>query len=63
MLLPLQQRGVLRVLTDAPSEAAIAAAARELIEHPALRRSLSERARALVDGLGAQRVATELLSP
>jgi len=39
-----------------------AAAARELIEHPALRRSLSERSRALVDGRGAQRVATALLA-
>ncbi|HNK17949.1 MAG TPA: UDP-2,4-diacetamido-2,4,6-trideoxy-beta-L-altropyranose hydrolase, partial [Piscinibacter sp.] len=63
VLLPLQTMGVLRVLTDAPSEAAIAAAARELIEHPALRRSLAERSKALVDGRGAQRVATALLTP
>ncbi len=64
VLLPLQSMGVLRVLADEPpSQAAIAAAARELIENPALRRSLAERARALVDGLGAMRVATALLAP
>lgn len=64
VLLPLQQMGVLRVLADEPpTEAAIAEAARELIENPALRRSLAERSKALVDGLGAQRVAEALLAP
>ena len=64
VLLPLQRMGVLRVLADEPpTEAAIADAARELIENPALRRGLAERSRALVDGLGAQRVATALLAP
>jgi UDP-2,4-diacetamido-2,4,6-trideoxy-beta-L-altropyranose hydrolase len=64
VLLPLQQMGVLQVLAEEPpSEAAIAEAARELIEQPALRRGLAERARALVDGLGAQRVAQALLAP
>lgn len=63
VLLPLQSMGVLRVLPDEPpTEAAIADAARDLIENPALRRSLAERSRALVDGRGAQRVATELLA-
>ncbi len=64
VLLPLQRLGVLCVLAEEPpNEAAIAQAARELIENPALRRSLAERSRALVDGLGAQRVATALLTP
>ncbi len=64
VLLPLQALGVLRVLADEPpSQAAIAAAARELIENPAQRRRLAERAKALVDGLGATRVATALLAP
>ncbi len=64
VLLPLQDLGVLRVLADEPpSQATIAAAARELIEHPAQRRRLAERAKALVDGLGAARVATALLAP
>ncbi len=66
VLPPLQQLGVLRVLEtpgDAPpTETNIADAARELIENPALRRSLAERAMALVDGLGAQRVANALLA-
>ncbi|WP_341891838.1 UDP-2,4-diacetamido-2,4,6-trideoxy-beta-L-altropyranose hydrolase [Variovorax sp. YR752] len=63
VLLPLQQMGVLRVLADEPpTAAAIATGVRELIENPALRRSLAERAKALVDGRGAQRVATALLS-
>jgi UDP-2,4-diacetamido-2,4,6-trideoxy-beta-L-altropyranose hydrolase len=64
VLLPLQQMGVLRVIADEPpSAAAIATATRELIANPALRRSLSARAMALVDGRGAQRAATALLSP
>lgn len=64
VLLPLQDLGVLRVLADEPpSQAAIADAARELITNPALRRSLAERAKALVDGRGALRVATALLAP
>ena len=64
VLLPLQAMGVLRVLPEEPpSQAAIAAAARELIENPALRRSLATRSMALVDGLGAARVATALLAP
>ena len=64
VLLPLQQMGVLRVIAEEPPTiAAIAAATRELIENPALRRSLAERATALVDGRGAQRVATALLTP
>lgn len=63
VLLPLQDMGVLRVLAEQPpTAAAIAAAVRELIENPALRRSLSDRAMALVDGRGAQRVATTLLA-
>lgn len=63
VLLPLQGLGVLRVLAqEPPTEAAIADAARDLIENPALRRSLAERSRALVDGRGAQRVATALLA-
>jgi UDP-2,4-diacetamido-2,4,6-trideoxy-beta-L-altropyranose hydrolase len=61
VLLPLQDMGVLRVLADEPpTAAAIAGTVRELIENPALRRSLAERAKALVDGRGAQRVATAL---
>ncbi len=64
VLLPLQDLGVLRVLADEPpSQATIADAARELITNPALRRSLAERSRALVDGRGALRVATALLAP
>jgi UDP-2,4-diacetamido-2,4,6-trideoxy-beta-L-altropyranose hydrolase len=64
VLLPLQQMGVLRVIAEEPPTiAAIAAATRELIENPAQRRSLAERATALVDGRGAQRVATALLTP
>lgn len=64
VLLPLQQMGVLRVIADEPpTAAAIATATRELIENPALRRSLATRAMALVDGRGAQRVATALLAP
>lgn len=67
VLLPLQGMGVLRVLTtpgdEPPGEDSIAEAARDLIEQPALRRSLAERARALVDGRGAQRVAEALLAP
>lgn len=66
VLLPLQDMGVLRVLSEPgeepPTADAIAAAVRELIENPALRRSLAERATALVDGRGAQRVAAVLLS-
>lgn len=64
VLLPLQDMGVLRVIAEEPPTGdAIAAGVRELIEKPALRRSLAERARALVDGRGAQRVATALLTP
>lgn len=64
VLLPLQQMGVLRVIADEPpTAAAIATATRELMANPALRRSLSTRAMALVDGRGAQRVATALLAP
>jgi hypothetical protein len=64
VLLPLQHLGVLRVLADEPpAGAAIAAAGRELIADSSLRRSLGARARGLVDGLGAMRVATQLLAP
>lgn len=45
----------------AADEASLTAVLRELIADPAARRSLAERAAALVDGRGAQRVAMALL--
>lgn len=56
---PLQDLGVLRACE--PTEAAIAAECRSLIAQPERRRTLCERARRLVDGHGAARVANFLI--
>lgn len=62
VLLPLQNLGVMRVVTAEPPRAAdIAPPLRELIVDAALRHSLSVHGRELVDGLGARRVARRLL--
>jgi UDP-2,4-diacetamido-2,4,6-trideoxy-beta-L-altropyranose hydrolase len=64
VLLPLQQLGVVRVVAaDPPTPSDIAPALHELIADAALRRALSTRAQALVDGRGASRVAHHLLTP
>ena len=62
VLLPLQNMGVMRVVTaEPPSASDIVPPLRELIVDAALRHSLSVHGRALVDGLGARRVARRLL--
>ena len=62
VLLPLQNIGVMRVVTaEPPSASDIVPPLRELIVDAALRHSLSVHGRALVDGLGARRVARRLL--
>ena len=63
VLLPLQHLGVVCVVpADPPTAPDIAASQRTLLADAALRRSLSMNARALVDGLGASRVAGHLLT-
>jgi UDP-2,4-diacetamido-2,4,6-trideoxy-beta-L-altropyranose hydrolase len=64
VLLPLQYLGVVCVVPTAPpSMRDITEALRPLLINPARRRSLATNARALVDGLGASRVAGHLLTP
>ena len=54
--------GVMRVVTaEPPSASDIVPPLRDLIVDAALRHSLSVHGRALVDGLGARRVARRLL--
>jgi UDP-2,4-diacetamido-2,4,6-trideoxy-beta-L-altropyranose hydrolase len=63
VLLPLQDLGVVCIVpADPPSATDIAASLRPLLADAALRRMLSANARALVDGLGAGRVAGHLLT-
>jgi len=63
VLLPLQHLGVVCVVrSDPPTAHDIATALRPLLDDAAQRRSLSTKARALVDGLGASRVAAHLLT-
>jgi UDP-2,4-diacetamido-2,4,6-trideoxy-beta-L-altropyranose hydrolase len=59
VLVPLRDLGVLRVSSAAPSD--LGRELRALIDQPALRESLAQRARQLVDGLGAGRVADYLI--
>jgi UDP-2,4-diacetamido-2,4,6-trideoxy-beta-L-altropyranose hydrolase len=64
VLLPLQFLGVVCVVTaEPPTHRDIADALRPLLINPARRRALATHARALVDGLGASRVAGHLLTP
>lgn len=64
VLLPLQFLGVVCVVTtEPPTHRDIADALRPLLINPARRRALASQARALVDGLGASRVAGHLLTP
>jgi UDP-2,4-diacetamido-2,4,6-trideoxy-beta-L-altropyranose hydrolase len=64
VLLPLQFLGVVCVVTaEPPTHRDIADALRPLLINPARRRALAIHARALVDGLGASRVAGHLLMP
>jgi UDP-2,4-diacetamido-2,4,6-trideoxy-beta-L-altropyranose hydrolase len=58
VLAPLQDMGVLRVSSPAPED--LGREVRALIDQPALRESLAQRARQLVDGHGARRVAAFL---
>lgn len=60
---PLATFGVVEMLDgDVPNAGEIAAAARRLIDDPRKREELGAKARLLVDGRGAARVASELLA-
>jgi len=62
VLTPLRGLGVVEVSEGEPRPEQIAAAALALMNAPDRRRSLAERARELVDGRGAERVAREILA-
>lgn len=64
VLLPLQSLGVMALVdTDPPSAQDLVPPLQRLLANAPMRRELSERARRLVDGLGAQRVAQAMETP
>jgi UDP-2,4-diacetamido-2,4,6-trideoxy-beta-L-altropyranose hydrolase len=62
VLLPLARLGVLEVLEQKPTPEALGAAALRLITDASRRAALSRASRALVDGLGASRIAKRMVS-
>jgi UDP-2,4-diacetamido-2,4,6-trideoxy-beta-L-altropyranose hydrolase len=62
VLLPLARLGVLEVLEQKPTPEALGAAAFRLMADTSRRAALSRASRALVDGLGASRIAERMVS-